>query len=86
MRSVGIVCMAASASRQGAATACDIRFSRAAPSTPPALQAFEEATGERQAAYRDLAAADAAAAEAIAQRTARLAQLQETLVQVRSGR
>ena len=48
----------------------------------PGLQGYLEATGEQQAAYKELAAADAVAAAAIEQRTARLRQLQETLVQV----
>lgn len=47
-----------------------------------ALQSYVEATGAQETAYRELAAADAQAAEAIAQRTARLRQLQETLAQV----
>ncbi|PRW58825.1 coiled-coil domain-containing 65 [Chlorella sorokiniana] len=44
---------------------------------------YLEATGEQEAAYRELAAADAEVAAAIAQRTARLRQMQETLVQWR---
>jgi hypothetical protein len=51
----------------------------------PGLQGYLEATGEQQAAYKELAAADAVAAAAIEQRTARLRQLQETLVQVGGG-
>lgn len=46
------------------------------------MQSYVEATGEQEAAYRELATADAEAAAAIAQRTARLRRLQETLVQV----
>lgn len=46
------------------------------------LQSYVEDTGAQEAAFRELAAADAAAADAIAQRTARLRQLQETLAQV----
>jgi hypothetical protein len=46
-------------------------------------QRFHEATGEQEDAYRQLAAADEEAAQAIAQRTARLRGLQQALVQVR---
>ncbi len=42
-----------------------------------------DTTSGQDAVYRELAAADARAAKAIAQRTARLRQLQETLAQVR---
>lgn len=41
-----------------------------------------DATGEKEAAYRELAAADAEAGEAIAHHTARLKHLQDTLAQV----
>lgn len=57
-----------------------------APPPPPTPQEYLEATGTQDAAYRELAQADAAAGEAIAQRTARLRQLQQTLVQVGIGR
>ncbi|PSC75832.1 flagellar associated [Micractinium conductrix] len=46
-------------------------------------RSYVEDTGAQEAAFRELAAADAAAADAIAQRTARLRQLQETLAQWR---
>lgn len=49
---------------------------------PSCLQSYQEATWEQEEAYQELAAADAEAADAIAQRTERLRHLQETLAQV----
>lgn len=53
------------------------------PSFSSSFQNYVAATGEQEAEYKELVAADAVAAEAIRQRTARLRQLQETLAQVR---
>lgn len=46
-------------------------------------RSYLDATGDQEAAYRELASADSEAAQAIEQRTARLRQLQQTLAQWR---
>lgn len=82
----GVTCLDGSLHRGAAAAAHAWHCMAYAGSTcshlPQTQQGYVEATGEQEAAYRQLAAADAVAAEAIAQRTARLRLLQETLVQV----
>lgn len=64
------------------AFASTLVFHPPSPRSMCTLQSYVEATGEQEAAFRELAAVDAETAAAIAQRTARLRQLQETLVQV----